>query len=49
MSNLKDKITQEIKALVAKEIAEWKQAVEKQEEKQKQIARMKEKRIGFKF
>jgi hypothetical protein len=49
-SKLKDAMLKEVKLMLAKEIAEWKQAVEKHQEKQKQIAKLNEpKRIGFKF
>ena len=49
-SKLKEAVLKEVKSLLAKEIAEWKQAVEQHQEKQKEIARKNEpKRIGFKF
>ena len=49
-SKLKDEMLKEVKLMLAKEIAEWKQAVEMHQEKQKQIAKLNEpKRIGFKF
>ena len=49
-SKLKDAVLKEVKSLLAKEIAEWKQAVEQHQEKQKQLAKKQEpKRIGFKF
>jgi hypothetical protein len=49
-SKLKEAVLREVKSLLAKEIAEWKQAVEQHQEKQKEIARKQEpKRIGFKF
>ena len=49
-SKLKEAVLKEVKSMLAKEIAEWKQAVEQHQEKQKEIARKNEpKRIGFKF
>lgn len=49
-SKLKDAMLQEVKTMLAKEIAEWKQAVEQHQQKQKEIAKRNEpKRIGFKF
>ena len=49
-SKLKDAVLKEVKSLLAKEIAEWKLAVEQHQQKQKEIAKKKEpKRIGFKF
>jgi hypothetical protein len=49
-SKLKDAVLKEVKSMLAKEIAEWKQAVEQHQQKQKEIARKNEpKRIGFKF
>ena len=49
-SKLKDAMLKEVKAMLAKEIAEWKQAVESHQQKQKEIIKRNEpKRIGFKF
>ena len=49
-SKLKEAVLKEVKSMLAKEIAEWKQAVESHQQKQKEIAKKQEpKRIGFKF